>query len=80
MNPPERFRLARLAVVVSLCLGALHNGANDLETGFSKPPEEAKPHTWWHWCNGNDPLLLSGLLGPVAINAVVEALFKQVIE
>ncbi|HZY78764.1 MAG TPA: glycosyl hydrolase, partial [Cyclobacteriaceae bacterium] len=24
-----------------------------LEPGFISPPSSAKPHTWWHWMNGN---------------------------
>lgn len=24
-----------------------------LESGFRIPPVSAKPHTWWHWMNGN---------------------------
>ena len=24
-----------------------------LEAGFRNPPDSAKPHTWWHWMNGN---------------------------
>lgn len=24
-----------------------------LEEGFLRPPDSAKPHTWWHWCNDN---------------------------
>ncbi|MBS1713035.1 MAG: hypothetical protein JST30_01725 [Armatimonadetes bacterium] len=24
-----------------------------LEAGFKNPPDSAKPHTWWHWMNGN---------------------------
>ena len=24
-----------------------------LEEGFRAPPDSAKPHTWWHWMNGN---------------------------
>jgi hypothetical protein len=24
-----------------------------LESGFLNPPNSAKPHTWWHWMNGN---------------------------
>ncbi|RYG62636.1 hypothetical protein EON80_22755, partial [bacterium] len=24
-----------------------------LEKGFITPPDSAKPHTWWHWMNGN---------------------------
>ena len=25
----------------------------DLEGGFLRPPAGARPHTWWHWMNGN---------------------------
>ncbi|MBN2512470.1 MAG: hypothetical protein JXB18_05990, partial [Sedimentisphaerales bacterium] len=28
-------------------------GAANLEKGFSTPPDESRPHTWWHWMNGN---------------------------
>lgn len=27
--------------------------ADALVTGWQKPPETAKPRTWWHWMNGN---------------------------
>ncbi|HEY1490225.1 MAG TPA: glycosyl hydrolase, partial [Verrucomicrobiae bacterium] len=28
--------------------------ANDpLASGFQSPPASARPHTWWHWMNGN---------------------------
>ena len=27
--------------------------ADDLAAGFAKPPDEAKPRTWWHWVTGN---------------------------
>jgi hypothetical protein len=26
---------------------------DDLAAGFRAPPNSAKPHTWWHWMNGN---------------------------
>jgi len=26
---------------------------NTVEQSFSSPPNSAKPHTWWHWMNGN---------------------------
>ncbi|HPS54360.1 MAG TPA: glycosyl hydrolase, partial [Sedimentisphaerales bacterium] len=26
---------------------------SSLESGFKNPPDSAKPHTWWHWMNGN---------------------------
>jgi len=25
----------------------------DLTAGFQSPPTSARPHTWWHWMNGN---------------------------
>jgi hypothetical protein len=25
----------------------------ELADGFTAPPQSAKPHTWWHWMNGN---------------------------
>lgn len=27
--------------------------AEALPSGFSNPPDSAKPQTWWHWMNGN---------------------------
>lgn len=27
--------------------------ASELESNFMTPPASAKPHTWWHWMNGN---------------------------
>lgn len=27
--------------------------SSNLETNFKTPPDSAKPHTWWHWMNGN---------------------------
>jgi hypothetical protein len=26
---------------------------NTLQSNFKTPPNSAKPHTWWHWMNGN---------------------------
>jgi hypothetical protein len=31
----------------------LADPAPSLEAGFVRPPDSARPHTWWHWCNGN---------------------------
>lgn len=36
--------------LVSICFGA---PSDSLEAGFRNPPDSAKPHTWWHWMNGN---------------------------
>jgi len=54
-------RIGRLVALVVLVLGMLANpglpilqSADDpLETGFAKPPNEARPRVWWHWMNGN---------------------------
>ena len=27
--------------------------ADELDDGFGKPPNSAKPQTWWHWLDGN---------------------------
>lgn len=27
--------------------------ASELREGFSHPPDSARPHTWWHWMDGN---------------------------
>jgi len=29
------------------------SAADPLETEFLRPPDSAKPQTWWHWMNGN---------------------------
>jgi len=46
-------------VILSLAFALLLNAsppktvADDLATGFKSPPPSARPHTWWHWLNGN---------------------------
>src|SRR5689334_6208778 len=44
-----------LAVMFTCLLGVISaRGADDpLAAGFQSPPDSAKPHTWWHWMNGN---------------------------
>ena len=39
-------------LALSLCTGLSAFGLT-LEEGFRSPPPQAKPHTWWHWMNGN---------------------------
>ena len=41
--------LSLLILTVSTALAA----DDPLAAGFRNPPESAKPHTWWHWMNGN---------------------------
>jgi len=40
--------VAGLLLAVTGCYAA-----DALVTGWQKPPESAKPRTWWHWMNGN---------------------------
>ena len=45
-----------LVVVSAACAhgdGTSSCGLSDLQSNFSAPPASAKPHTWWHWMNGN---------------------------
>ncbi len=46
--------LAIAGVLAGMALGVRVGAAPDaLEAGFRTPPDSAKPHTWWHWLNGN---------------------------
>jgi hypothetical protein len=38
---------------MGLALAAGSARADSLEAGFQHPPDSARPHTWWHWMNGN---------------------------
>lgn len=40
-------------LALSLALFSLSSPAQDLAAGFAAPPPSARPHTWWHWMNGN---------------------------
>jgi len=42
-----------ITVTAIICALVCLAGAADLEKGFITPPDSAKPHTWWHWMNGN---------------------------
>jgi hypothetical protein len=51
---PYRHRtVALLAAVLPLVALAPARADDALERGFQTPPASAKPHTWWHWLNGN---------------------------
>ena len=50
----KRFPLLCSLACLSLPLVAGAAAPADLlETGFQRPPDSAKPQTWWHWMNGN---------------------------
>jgi len=39
-----------LGLALLASFGCAHT---DLARRFDEPPASAKPHTWWHWMNGN---------------------------
>src|SRR5215471_10805766 len=41
---------SRSILLLSTLACAAHT---DLERRFQEPPASARPHTWWHWMNGN---------------------------
>jgi hypothetical protein len=41
------------AVSVSAIVTSPVAAQSSLEKGFVSPPASARPHTWWHWINGN---------------------------
>lgn len=49
----------KIAFLYPLVLGSLllsglaTQSAEKLEQDFLNPPADARPHTWWHWMNGN---------------------------
>ena len=42
-----------LLLLAGAAVGAAAPAGDDLSRGFVNPPASAKPHTWWHWINGN---------------------------
>lgn len=54
LNNPA-VRVVTVLILLALwVLGRAPLAAEDLLLkGFQNPPDSAKPHTWWHWMNGN---------------------------
>ena len=48
-----RAGLLLAAVFLWQSVAVAQNGTDPLAAGFAAPPESAKPHSWWHWVNGN---------------------------
>ncbi len=47
-------KMTRTIIAAGLLLAVTGcTAADTLVTGWQKPPESAKPRTWWHWMNGN---------------------------
>ena len=47
--------MTKLACMATLCLSlcATTTESHELAKGFANPPDAARPHTFWHWMNGN---------------------------
>src|SRR5262245_31456739 len=43
----------KLLVVLITAIHLRAMAADSLEDGCKSPPVSARPHTWWHWMNGN---------------------------
>jgi hypothetical protein len=39
--------------IAALCLTGTSYAQDSLQKAFTNPPKSARPHTWWHWMNGN---------------------------
>ncbi len=53
MPPSSRMLLKRILVWAALLPAFAKAEEVPLEQGFLRPPHSARPHTWWHWMNGN---------------------------
>jgi hypothetical protein len=58
MNPRLAFTLIAAVALLSLYASPSRaqtpqDSPDTLERGFATPPASARPHTWWHWINGN---------------------------
>src|SRR5512144_222480 len=46
-------RIASLIALTLMLATVSFAASGTLEQAFLNPPDSAKPHTWWHWMNGN---------------------------
>src|SRR5216117_3076704 len=44
---------ASMLWTLMLINGCTATKTDELSRGFAKPPDSAKPRTWWHWVSGN---------------------------
>jgi len=52
LSPRIRRRITVFCAAISLSPTAAF-AQRSLDAGFRNPPDSAKPHTWWHWMDGN---------------------------
>src|SRR5256714_3361906 len=43
----------RSLIIAVALIPTLAAAQTNIESGFRSPPPSARPHTWWHWVNGN---------------------------
>jgi hypothetical protein len=53
MTPSTLRALTLSLLALSFLRPAFAGSIAELRAGFASPPDSAKPHTWWHWMNGN---------------------------
>lgn len=51
--PVSKFLAVAAAAVLFSGTTAVCGADDSLASAFSNPPDSAKPHTWWHWMDGN---------------------------
>lgn len=51
----QKVRFLVFGLVFFQCVATVagQESTDPLASGFESPPVSAKPHTWWHWMNGN---------------------------
>jgi hypothetical protein len=49
----RRLRLVAVLALAFATSAARAQQVDPLAAGWESPPDSAKPHTWWHWMNGN---------------------------
>ncbi len=51
--PSKMAGTAKMLAAVALALSLTTTAPDALQSAFQNPPPSARPHTWWHWMNGN---------------------------
>lgn len=49
----DKYIKAAIAIAAASVLTGMAARGDSLRDNFVNPPDSARPHTWWHWMNGN---------------------------
>lgn len=49
----QRAKALFASILCSIAMTPMLAAQTSLEESFRDPPAQARPHTWWHWMNGN---------------------------